>query len=317
MKVMMRDKFGSADVLRLAEIEPPRISGDEVLVRVHASTVSIGDWFWLTGTPLMMRPASGLLRPRDRVLGRDVAGVVTAVGADVRDMHIGDEVYGEIPFGAHAEYVAAPARLLARKPANLTFEQAAAVPLAGGTALQGLRDAGRLSAGQHVLVNGASGAVGTFAVQIAKAYGAEVTAVCSGPNAELVRSLGADHVIDYAHEDFTRGDARYDLIFDLVGSRPIGACRRVLTPTGVYVASTSKLRVLLRAALMSIVARGRVVVLVARGSKADLDALRELIEAGRVTPVIDGSYSLSQVPEAFRQQGLGHARGRKVITIAA
>ncbi|MFO7530923.1 MAG: NAD(P)-dependent alcohol dehydrogenase [Candidatus Limnocylindrales bacterium] len=313
----MRDRFGSADALRLAEIDTPQISSDEVLVRVHASTVSIGDWFWLTGTPLMMRPASGLLRPRDRVLGRDVAGVVAAVGADVRDMHIGDEVYGEIPFGAHAEYVAAPARLLARKPANLTFEQAAAVPLAGGTALQGLRDAGRLRAGQHVLVNGASGAVGTFAVQIAKAFGAEVSAVCSGPNAELVRSLGADHVIDYAHEDFTRGDARYDLIFDLVGSRPIGACRRVLTPTGVYVASTSKLRVLLRAALMSIVARGRVVVLVARGSKADLDALRELIEAGRVTPVIDGSYSLSQVPEAFRQQGLGHARGRKVITIAA
>ena len=158
MKAMVRDRFGSADVLRLDDIETPRISSDEALVRVRASSVSIGDWFWLTGSPLLMRPASGLLRPRDRVLGRDVAGIVEAVGADVSDLRVGDEVYGEIPFGAHAEYAAVPARLLARKPANLTFEQAAAVPLAGGTALQGLRDAGRLEAGQHVLVNGASGA---------------------------------------------------------------------------------------------------------------------------------------------------------------
>jgi NADPH:quinone reductase-like Zn-dependent oxidoreductase len=317
MKAMVRDRFGSADVLRLDDIETPRISSDEALVRVHASSVSIGDWFWLTGSPLLMRPASGLLRPRERVLGRDVAGVVEAVGADVGDLRVGDEVYGEIPFGAHAEYAAVPARLLARKPANLTFEQAAAVPLAGGTALQGLRDAGRLKAGQHVLVSGASGAVGTFAVQIAKALGAEVSGVCSASNAELVRAIGADHVIDYDSEDFTRGDARYDLIFDLVGSHPIGACRRVLTPSGVYVASTSKLRVLLRAALVSVVARGRVVVHAAHESKADLDVLRELIEASRVTPVIDGCYDLSQVPEAFRQQGLGHARGRKVISIAA
>ncbi len=317
MKAMVRDRFGSAEALRLEEMETPGISSDEVLVRVRASTVSIGDWFWLTGTPLLMRPASGLLRPRDRVLGRDVAGVVEAVGADVRDIQVGDEVYGEIPWGAHAEFAAVPARLLARKPANLSFEQAAAVPLAGGTALQGLRDAGRLKAGQHVLVNGASGAVGTFAVQIAKAYGAKVSAVCSARNAELVRSLGADHVIDYTRDDFTQGDTRYDLIFDLVGSRPIGSCRRVLTPSGVYVASMSRLRVLLRAALLSIVARGRVVVHAAHGSKADLDTLRELIEAGQVTPVIDGYYSLSQVPTAFREQGLGHARGRKVISIAA
>jgi NADPH:quinone reductase-like Zn-dependent oxidoreductase len=317
MKAMVRDRFGSADVLRLDDIETPRISSDEALVRVRASSVSIGDWFWLTGTPLLMRPASGLLRPRDRVLGRDVAGVVEAVGADVRDIQVGDEVYGEIPFGAHAEFAAVPARLLARKPANLSFEQAAAVPLAAGTALQGLRDAGRLKAGQHVLVNGASGAVGTFAVQIAKAYGAEVSAVCSARNAELVRSLGADHVIDYTRDDFTQGDTRYDLIFDLVGSRPIGSCRRVLTPSGVYVASMSRLRVLLRAALLSIVARGRVVVHAAHESKADLDTLRELIEAGQVTPVIDGYYSLSQVPTAFDEQGLGHARGRKVISIAA
>jgi NADPH:quinone reductase-like Zn-dependent oxidoreductase len=317
MKAMVRDRFGSAEALRLEEMETPGISSDEVLVRVRASTVSIGDWFWLTGTPLLMRPASGLLRPRDRVLGRDVAGVVEAVGADVRDIQVGDEVYGEIPWGAHAEFAAVPARLLARKPANLSFEQAAAVPLAAGTALQGLRDAGRLKAGQHVLVNGASGAVGTFAVQIAKAYGAKVSAVCSARNAELVRSLGADHVIDYTRDDFTQGDTRYDLIFDLVGSRPIGSCRRVLTPSGVYVASTSRLRVLLRAALVSIVARGRVVVHAAHESNADLDTLRELIEAGQVTPVIDGYYSLSQVPTAFREQGLGHARGRKVISIAA
>lgn len=317
MKAMVRDRFGSADVLQLREVERPRVGPDEALVRVHASSVSIGDWFWLTGTPLVMRPVSGLLRPRDRILGRDLAGVVESVGPEVHDLRPGDEVYGEISGGAHAEYAAAPARLLARKPATLSFEQAAAVPLAGVAALQGLRDAGRIKAGQHVLVNGASGAVGTFAVQIAKALGTEVTGVCSARNAELARSIGADHVVDYAREDFTRGESRYDLIFDLVGSRPIRACRRVLTPTGVYIASTSRLRVLLGAALLSLVAGGRVAAHAAHASRADLDVLRELIEAGKVSPVIDQRYDLSQVPEAFRQQGLGHARGRKVVSIAA
>ena len=317
MKAMVRDSFGGPDVLELREVERPRVAAGEVLVRVHASSVSIGDWFWLTGTPLVMRPVSGILRPRDPILGRDVAGVVEAVGADVTSLAVGDEVYGEISGGAHAEYVAASEDALTRKPANLTFEQAAACPLAGVTALQGLRDSGRIAAGQHVLINGASGAVGTFAVQIAKAFGAEVTAVCSGRNAELVRSIGADDVIDYTTTDFTEGRERYDLIFDLAGSQPIGRCRRVLSPNGVYVASTSRLTVLLRASLTSMVAGGQVAVFAAKESKADLDALRDLIEQGAVTPVIDQRYQLGQVPEAYRSQGAGHARGRKVVSITA
>lgn len=315
MKAMVRDRFGGPEVLELREIEAPPVGPDEVLVRVHASSVTIGDWFWLTGTPAVMRPASGLFRPRQHVLGRDLAGVVEAVGSRVTAPQVGDEVYGEMDFGAHAELASVPAALLARKPASLTFEQAAAVPIAGVTALQGLRKGG-LTAGRHVLVNGASGAVGTFVVQVAKALGAEVTAVCSADAAELVRAIGADHVVDYGREDFTAGTARYDLIFDLAGSRPIGACRRVLAPNGVYVASTSKLGVLLRAALVSITARGQVVVHAAKESREDLDALRDLIERGLVTPVIDRAYTLEQVPQAYRDQGAGHARGRKVVTIA-
>jgi len=317
MKAIVRDRFGSPDVLQLRDVDRPTIKPNEVLVRVHASSVSISDWFWLTGTPAIMRPASGILRPRDPILGRDLAGVVEAVGADVRMLGVGDEVYGELDGGTHAEYVAAPEDRLARKPANLSFEEAAAVPLAGVTALQGLRDSGRIASGQHVLINGATGAVGTFAVQIAKAYGAEVTAVCSSSGAELVRSIGADHVIDYATTDFTAGTERYDLIFDLAGSQPVGRCRRVLTPGGVYVASTSKLSVLFAAMLTSVVARGQVTAFAAKESKADLEAMCELIEQGAVTPVIDDRYDLSHVPQAFRDQGSGHARGRKVITVAA
>lgn len=316
MKAMVRDRFGGPEVLRLREIEAPTPDADQVLVRVHASTVAIGDWFWLTGTPAIMRPASGIFRPRDPVLGRDLAGVVEAVGADVTTLKVGDEVYGEAPGGAHAELVAIGADSLTAKPANLSFEQAAAVPVAGVTALQGLRKGG-LKPGQRVLVNGASGAVGTFVVQIAKAFGAEVTAVCSTGASELVHSIGADHVIDYDSEDFTQGPERYDLIFDLAGSQSVGACRRVLGPNGVYVASTSRLGVLLRASLASMTARGQVVVHAAKESKDDLDELRDLIERGAVTPVIDRTYTLAEVPDAFRDQGAGHSRGRKVITVAA
>jgi NADPH:quinone reductase-like Zn-dependent oxidoreductase len=301
----------------MREVAKPEIKAHQVLVRMHASSVSIGDWFWLTGSPRIMRPASGMLKPRDRILGRDVAGVVEAVGADVTDLTPGDEVYGEIGFGTHAEYVAADAAMLARKPSNLTFEQAAAVPLAGVAALQGLRDAGGVQPGGKVLINGASGAVGTFAVQVAKALGAEVTGVASTTGVELVRSIGADHVIDYTQTDFTMESGRYDLIFDLSGNHPIGDCRSVLTPSGVYVASTSNLWTLLRAATLVPFSRGQVVVFAANESKADLDALCELIEAGSVRPVIDRTYPLSDVPLAFRDQGAGHARGRKIISIAA
>jgi NADPH:quinone reductase-like Zn-dependent oxidoreductase len=317
MKAMVRDRFGPPDVLEMREVPMPRIGAGEVLVRVHASSVSIGDWFWLTGTPRIMRPASGMLRPRDRTLGRDVAGVVESVGADVSDLAPGDEVYGETDWGTHAEYVAVDAGKLARKPSNLTFEQAAAVPLAGVAALQGLRDAGRLEAGARVLINGASGAVGTFAVQIARALGTEVTGVASTSGLELARSLGADHVIDHTRDDFTSTAGRYELIFDLAGNRPIRACRAALSSTGVYVASTSNIGTLLRAALMSRFSRGQVVVFAAKESRADLDALRDLIEVGSVKPVIERTYSLGDTPKAFRDQGVGHARGRKVIRVAA
>jgi NADPH:quinone reductase-like Zn-dependent oxidoreductase len=317
MRAMARDRYGLPDVLELRQLARPEPGPGEVLVRVRASSVTIGDWLMLIGRPRIMRAAFGLLRPRARVLGREVGGVVVSVGADVTELRTGDEVYGEVDGGAHAEYVAAPERLLGRKPANLTFEEAAAVPIAGLTALQGLRDAGRMQPGHKVLVNGASGAVGTMAVQVAKALGAEVTAVCSGRNAELVRALGADHVIDYTRTDFTAGHERYDVIFDLAGSHGIRACRRVLTPKGVYVASTHRMRVLLSAAIVGLFARGRVTVFAQHQSRADLDTLSELIEAGRVRPVIDRRYTLADVPRAFAEQGAGHARGRKIIEVAS
>ena len=300
----------------MRQVEQPTIQPDEVLVRVHASSVAISDWFWLTGTPPIMRPASGILSPRDPILGRDLAGVVEAIGGEVEDLAPGDEVYGEVSAGAHAEFVAAPADLITRKPANVSFEEAAAAPLAGVTALQGPRDSGGIEAGQQVLINGASGAVGTFAVQIARAFGAEVTGVASKRNLELVRSIGADDVIDYTAEDYTGGSRRYDLIFDLAGSHGIRANRRVLTSNGRYVASTSRLSVLLRAALIGPLSGGQVRVFAAKSSKVDLEALRDLIEAGPVKPVIDQRYPFEQTPDAFRDQGAGHAQGRKVISIA-
>jgi NADPH:quinone reductase-like Zn-dependent oxidoreductase len=314
---MTRDRYGSPDVLALRQLARPEPGRGEVLVRVRASSVTIGDWFMLTGRPRVLRAAWGPIRPRSQVLGREVAGVVEAVGPGVTELRAGDEVYGEVGGGTHAEYVVASERLLARKPATVGWAEAAAVPIAGVTALQGLRDAGRIEVGHRVLINGASGAVGTFAVQVATALGAEVTAVCGARSAELVRSLGADHVIDYAAADYTSGEERYDVIFDLVGNHGVGANRGVLTPTGVYVASTHRLGVLLRAAAAGLFARGRVVVLAQRESKADLEVLRELIEAGRVRPVVDRRYRLEDVPRAFVEQAAGHARGRKVIEVTS
>jgi NADPH:quinone reductase-like Zn-dependent oxidoreductase len=317
MKAIVRDSYGGPEALTLREAERPSIEAQEVLVRVHASSVSIGDWFALTGTPTLYRLVAGIRNPKAKILGRDMAGVVEAVGPGSTEFQPGDEVYGELDFGAHAEYVAAPADKITHKPSNLGFEEAAAVPIAGGAALQGLRDAGHIKAGHRVLINGASGAVGTFAVQIAKALGAQVTGVCSTAHIDMVRSIGADRVIDYTTTDFTTADERYDLIFDLAASHSIAEYRRVLTPTGTYVASASKLRLLLRAALSAPFSGGQVAVFSARESKADLEVLRELIEAGQVIPVIERRYPLSEAPEAFRQQGIGHARGRKVISIAA
>jgi NADPH:quinone reductase-like Zn-dependent oxidoreductase len=316
MKAIVQSRYGPPEeVLELQEVEKPVVGDHEVLVKVHASSVNIADWIFLTGRPYPVRLMSGLLRPKCRIPGLDVAGRVEAVGKSVTRFKPGDEVYGESKGGAYAEYVSVSEELLVPKPANLTFDQAAAVPLAGGTAVRGLRDCGRIKPGHQVLVNGASGAVGTFAVQVAKAFGAEVTGVCSPGSAEMVRSIGANRVSDYTREDFTQTGERYDLILDFVGSRPLKACRRILTPDGVYVSSAGRLTWVLKAFLVSLVRKRQVVMLPPNQKREDLLTLTEFIEAGEVTPVIDRVYKLSEVPLALKHQGDGHARGKKVITV--
>lgn len=315
MKAIVYRRYGQPDVLELREVEKPVVKDDEVLVRVHASSINVADWIFLTGKPSVVRLASGLFRPRAAVLGRDLAGRIEAVGSSVTSFSPGDEIFGEIDFGAYAEYACAPESRIAPKPAHMTFEQAAAVPLAGVTALQGLRDSGRIQSGQAVLINGASGAVGTFAVQVAKSFGAEVTGVCSTRNLDMVRSIGADHVSDYTQEDFTQSGQRYDLIFDLVASRPLSDCRRALKPDGVYVSSAGRLSWVLKVFLASLVHRQVKVMPEAKQNREDLMVLKELVEAGKVTPVIERTFGLSEVPEALRRQGAGHARGKTVISV--
>lgn len=320
MRAAIRNRYGA---LELAEIEQPEPAEDEVLVRVRAASVNPADWYALMGRPYAMRPATGLLRPREPRLGTDFAGTVEAVGANVTEFEPGDEVFGGRT-GALAESVCVrAARGIVSKPAGLSFEQAGAVAVAGLTALQGLRDKGRLQPGQHVLVNGASGGVGTFAVQIAKALGAEVTAVCSPRNAEQARTLGADHVVDYTRDDFTRGGGRYDLIFDVAGSRSWSQLKRVLAPHGVLVvvgapkgnAVLGPLGHILAIRLASLGGSRKAVFFVAQVTKADLLVLRELLEAGTVTPVVDRVYPLAEVAVAFRYLGEGHARAKVVVTV--
>lgn len=322
MKAIVQRAYGNADVLKLEEIDRPDVGAGDVLVRVRAAGLNHADWVYTSGTPLIARLAFGIGAPKTIVRGKDVAGVVEAVGSDVTAFAPGDEVFGELEAGAFAEYVAASAALLARKPSNLSFEQAATVPLSGMTALLGLRDAGLLKPGQRMLVNGASGGVGTFAVQIAKALGAEVTAVASARNAGLVRSLGADHVIDYARADFTLGTARYDLIFDLIGNHPLGALRGVLTPKGTLVLSSGTggrvlgpMGRILKAVAIGPFVSQRLSLFTQNGSAGALDELRELIEAGRVTPAIDRTYPLAEVPAAMRYFVDEHARGKIAITL--
>ena len=307
------------EVLRVENIGMPAIGDDEVLVRVHAAGVDPSVWFFLTGKPYPVRALAGIRRPRRPVLGRALAGRVETVGSAVTRWRPGDEVMAELTGGAYAEYVAAPAKALARKPAGLTFAQAAAVPLSGLTALQGIRDAGRTGPGTRVLVNGASGGVGTFAVQIAAALGAEVTAVCSGRNADLVRSIGAHHVVDYTREDFTAGGPRYDVVFDLVGNHTMKQSRRALTAGGTLVLSAGppapSIRRTIAATLLSPFVGHRLVPLFARPVAADLDVLRELVDDGSVTPVIDRTFDLADTAAALRHLGDGHARGKTVITV--
>ncbi len=320
MKAIVQYIYGSPDVLKLQEIDKPVVKDDEVLLRVHASSVNPADWHFMRGSPFIMRMMGfGLLKPKRRVLGIDVAGRVEAVGKDVKRFQPGDDVFGWSE-GAFAEYVSVSQGELAPKPDDLTFEQAAAVPLAGLTALQGLRDKGRVRPGQKVLVIGASGGVGTFAVQIAKSFGAEVTGVCSTRNLQMVRSIGADHVIDYTKEDFIRLGQRYDLIFQLAGTRSPFDCRRALTPEGTLVQSSGTGRFagidrLLKALVLSPFVSQSLRTFIARNNTEDLVVLKQLIETGKVTPVIDRSHELSEVPEAIRYVEEGHARGKVVITV--
>lgn len=320
MKAIVHNTYGSPDVLELREIDKPDPTDDEVLVRVRAASLNPADWYGLTGMPYVARALMGLRKPKSNSVGADIAGTVEAVGKNVTQFRPGDEVFGRS--GAFAEYVCV-GEAVAPKPANLTFEEAASVPVAAITALQGLRDKGQLQPGQKVLINGASGGVGTFAVQIAKAFGAEVTGVCSTGNVDLVRSLGADHVIDYTKEDFTRSDRRYDLLLDVAGSRSWRACRRVLNPqaTLVIVGAPKGNRLLgplghiAKVRLAALRSSRTVVFFIAKLNQPDLEILRELLEAGKVTPVVDRRYELSETADAFRYLGDGHARGKIVVTL--
>ena len=323
MKAWVRSCYGSADVLELVEVERPVPANGEVLVRVHAAAINPLDWHYLTGTPYVMRLESGIGRPKSDRLGVDFGGTVAAVGPGVTRFKVGDAVFGS-KWGAFAEYVVVREdRALVSKPAELSFEQAAAVPVAGVTALQGLRDKGGIRAGQKVLVNGASGGVGTFAVQIASAFGAEVTGVASSRNVELVRSLGARHAIDYTREDFTRGEQRYDVILDNVGNHPLRQVRRVLAPGGVHVVVggpkdnrwVGPLPNFAKAPLVSAFSSESTVVLLSSMQRKDLEELRDLMEAGKVTPVIDRRYTLQQLPDAIRYLETKRARGKVVITV--
>ena len=320
MKAIVQDKYGSAEVLAAQDIGKPEIGDNEVLVRVHAASIHVGDWILMTGVPYVMRMATGLSKPKNRVPGTDVAGTVEAVGPQVHTLRPGDEVFGWCA-GAFAEYASAPEDQFVKKPANLTFEQAAAVGVSATTALQLLRDDGKVQAGQKVLINGASGGVGTFAVQIAKAFGAEVTGVCSAANVELVRSIGADHVIDYKFTDFRKGAERYDLILDNVGDHSMSDTRRALTRTGLLISnggghSPDKQGRVIRGALASMFVRQQARPSVKNTNRADMIALKALAEAGKVTPVIGGTYPLEKTAEAIAHVAGGHARGTLVISLA-
>lgn len=323
MKAMMCTQYGPPDVLQLKEMERPVPKDTEVLVQVHASSINYGDWGLLRGKPFFLRLTEGGLRePKIKVLGGDVAGRVEAVGRNAMRFQPGDEVFGDLAAcgrGGFAEYVCAAEDKFAGKPAKLSFEEAAAVPMAAVVALQGLRDEGRIRPGQKVLINGASGGVGTFAVQIAKVFGAEVTAVCSTRNLEMARSIGADHVIDYTQEDCTRNRQRYDLIFAANGYHPISDYKRALSPQGVYVCSGGSLKQIFQSMLlgplMSSSGGKRMGNLLHRQDTEDLVFVSQLLESGRVVPVIDRRYPLDELPQAFQYFGEGHARGKVIITV--
>ncbi|MBZ0281124.1 MAG: NAD(P)-dependent alcohol dehydrogenase [Anaerolineae bacterium] len=325
MKAVVYTQYGSPDVLHLKEVKKPTPKDNEVLIKIHAASINAADWYLLKGEPFFVRlMAGGLQKPKNTILGADIAGQVEAVGKNVKAFQPGDEVFGDTSgcgLGGFAEYVAVPEDVLVLKPANLTYEEAAAVPLAGVTALQGLRDNGKIRAGQKVLINGASGGVGTFALQLAKAFGAEVTAVCSTKNVDMVRSIGADHVIDYTRENFTKRPERYDLIIAANGYHPLLAYRRVLNRNGTYVmiggSMTQIFQAMLLGPLVSMMGSKKMGNLMAKSSKQDLVFLKDLLEAGKIKPIIDRCYPLNDTPEALRYLGEVHARGKVVIAVAA
>ena len=321
MKALVKDRYGSPDVLRIEEIEKPTPAEDGVLVRVRATSINAHDWHMLRGKPYLARLSEGFRAPKERKLGLDVAGIVEEGGADVTHVKPGDSVFGS-RYGAFAEYVSS--KNMVPMPAGLSFEQAAAVPTAGMTALQGLRDHGALQAGQRVLIIGAGGGVGSFAVQIAKALGAEVTAVTGTKSVETVRSIGADHVIDYARDDFARGTQRYDLVLDIGGTRRLSAMRRVLSPTGRVVMVAPQpgqwigpVARIAGAVISNRLGRRPARAFLAQVNRDDLLALKELIEAGKVTPLIDRTYPFEQIPDAIRYVESGAVRGKVVITVPA
>lgn len=320
MRAIVYTRYGPPEVLQLQEVERPVPNDDQVLVKVHAVSLNPADWHARSGMLLARIMNGGLLRPKQSISGADFAGRVEAVGKNVTGFKPGDEVFGRRDPGGFAEYVTVSQNPIALKPANLSFEQAAAVPVAAITALQGLRDHGELQPGQRVLVHGASGGVGTFAVQIAKAFGAEVTGVCSARNLDLVRSIGADQVIDYTRDDFTRTGQQYDLIIDNVGNRSVLDLARALRPNGICVGVgfSSVGRMLTNGLQQRLIPRAggtKFRGFIARMNQKDLVVLKELMEAGQVVPVIDRTYSLGEVPEAFRYAEAGHARGKVIVTL--
>ncbi|HEU5248282.1 MAG TPA: NAD(P)-dependent alcohol dehydrogenase [Candidatus Udaeobacter sp.] len=325
MKAVVYCDYGSPDVLKLEDVEKPSPGDDELLIKVHAASVNPLDWHRMRGTPYLMRKDAGLRKPKATRLGVDFAGTVEAVGKSVTQFKPGDEVFGGRT-GAFAQYVCVrESRAVARKPSSVSFEEAASVPIAGITALQSLRDKGKVEAGQKVLINGASGGVGTFAVQIAKSFGADVTGVCSTRNLDLVRSIGADHVIDYTKEDFTQGERRYDVIFDNVANRWMSECLRVLKPKGIYVVigggSANEQGLIgamakpIKAKLLSPFVSQKIGTMLAELNQKDLNFLAEMMQSGQMKPVIDRTYKLSEVPDAVRYLEQGHARGKVVIAV--
>ncbi|MFD0824807.1 NAD(P)-dependent alcohol dehydrogenase [Neobacillus sp. M.A.Huq-85] len=322
MKAIVYKQYGPPDVLKLTEVDKPAPKDHEVLVKIHATSVNFGNLVLLKGEPFLARFAFGLLKPKYPIPGGDIAGRVEAVGKNVKEFQPGDAVFADLSgcgWGGYAEYVAIPEQAVVLKPANLSFEEAAAVPMAGVTALQAIRDKGKIQAGQKVLINGASGGVGTFAVQLAKAYGAEVTGVCSTRNLDILRSIGADHVIDYKKEDFTKRHQQYDLILGVNGSHPITAYKRVLSPNGIFVhvggSGTQMFQAMVLGPWISMTSKKKMSTFLQRANQQDLIYLKELLETSQVKPVIDRCYKLNEVHEAFKYFSEGHAQGKVVLTV--